>query len=166
MKKEEFIKLGVDEETAVKCETATELELKKPMGEVETLKGEIATLEADIKRKDETHAGEINTIKINMAVDKAISSAKGKNATAIKALLNLTETELLEDGTVKGLSEQLEKLTKAPDSMFMFDANETPKADVKGATPAEGEKGAVDKSKMTYSEIANYLAENPGATLQ
>ena len=197
MKKEEFLKLGIDEETAKKCETASMEELKgyipkarfdevnnekkkleldvrdrdgqletlkNSTGDVEGMKQQIATLQAENKAKDEAHAAEIKQLKIDSAVSTAITNAKGKNAKAIKALLNLTDAELSEDGTIKGLSEQIETLIKAEDSKFLFDT-ETTKTKVKGVKPGEsgnddGEKG-VDTSKMTYSELAAYMAENP-----
>lgn len=138
-------------------------ELKNSTGDIDSLKKQIETLQNDNKEKDEAHANEIKQIKIDNAVASAITNAKGKNLTAIKALLNLENAELLEDGTVKGLSEQIEALTKAEDSKFMFDT-ETKKT-MKGVNPGEsgnddGDK-KVDFSKMTYSEITAYLKENP-----
>ena len=197
MKKEEFVKLGIDEELAAKCETASLEELKgyvprTRMNEVseenkklkadvqerdaqletlrtsnadaEALKSQIATLQAENKAKDDAHAAEIKQLKIDSALDSAITGAKGRNAKAIKALLNLENAELQEDGTIKGLSEQLEALQKS--DSYLFDAK-TPK--MKGANVGEsgnedGDKG-VDTSKMTYSELAAYMAENPDAKI-
>lgn len=92
MKKEEFVKLGIDEETAKKCEAASQEELKgfipkarfdevnnekkkleldvrdrdsqletlkNSTGDVEAMKKQIETLQADNKAKDEAHAAEI-----------------------------------------------------------------------------------------------------------
>lgn len=197
MKKEEFVKLGLDEEIAKKCEAASteelkayipkarfdevnnekkklELDIRDRDGQLETLKNstgdfdsmkkQIETLQADNKKKDEDHAAEIKQLKVNAAVESAITGAKGKNAKAIKALLNLENVELADDGTIKGLSEQLEALVKAEDSKFLFDT-ETKKTQVKGAKPGESGNepgdGKVDVSKMTYSELAAYMAENP-----
>lgn len=195
MKKEEFVKLGLDEETAKKCEAASTEELKgyipkarfdevnnekkkleldvrdrdsqletlkNSTGDVEGLKKQIETLQADNKAKDEAHAAEIKQLKIDAAVDAAITDAKGKNAKAIKALLDLTKAELADDGTIKGLSEQLEAVKKS--DAYLFDT-ETKKTQVKGAKPGESGNepgdGKVDISKMTYSELVAYMAENP-----
>ena len=198
MKKEDFVKLGIDEETAKKCETASQEELKgyipktrfdevnnekktlettlaernsqfetlkNSTGDVESLKQQIATLQADNQKKDEAHAAEIKKLKVDSAVDNAITSAKGKNAKAIKALLNLENAELADDGTIKGLAEQIEALQKSDE--YLFEAKETKKANVKGAKPGEAgnedDDKKVDTSKMTYTELAAYLAENPEA---
>lgn len=200
MKKDEFVKLGVDEETAKKLETASleelkgyipkarfdevnnekkkleldvrdrdsQLEtLKNSTGDVEALKKQIETLQADNKKKDEEHAAEVRQLKVDAAVDAALASAKAKNNTAVKALLkDLDKAELQEDGTIKGLAEQIEALQKSDD--YLFEAKES-KKQMKGAKPGEGGKedgdDKVDTSKMTYSELAAYLVEHPDAKI-
>ena len=195
------MKLGIDEETAKKCEIASQEELKgyipktrfdevnnekktlettlaernsqfetlkNSTGDVESLKQQIATLQADNQKKDEAHAAEIKQLKVDSAVDTAITSAKGKNAKAIKALLNLENAELADDGTIKGLAEQIEALQKSDE--YLFEAKESKKTNVKGAKPGEAgnedDDKKVDTSKMTYSELAAYLAENPEAKVE
>ena len=200
MKKEDFVKLGVDEELAAKLETASQEELKgfipkarfdeinnekkkleldvrdrdsqletlkNSTGDVEGLKKQIETLQADNKKKDEEHAAEVRQLKIDAAVDAALSAAKAKNATAVKALLkDMDKAELQEDGTIKGLAEQIAALQKSDD--YLFEAN-TSKKQMKGAKPGETGKedgdDKVDTSKMTYDELCAYLEQNPDAKL-
>lgn len=196
MKKDDFVKLGIDEETAKKCEAASQEELKgyipkarfdevnnekkkleldvrdrdgqletlkNSTGDVEAMKNQIEKLQADNKAKDEAHAAEIKQLKIDSALDAALGNAKAKNKIAVKALLkDMDKAELNADGTIKGLDEQIAALQKS--DSYLFDAKES-KKQVKGATPGEsgneeGDKG-VDISKMSYSELAAYLAENP-----
>lgn len=197
MKKDDFIKLGVDEETAKKCETASQEELKgfipkvrfdevnnekkkleldvrdrdgqlealkNSTGDVEAMKQQIATLQADNKAKDEAHAAEIKQLKLDAAIDSALTGAKAKNITAVKALLkDMDKAELGEDGTIKGLAEQIEALQKS--DAYLFDTTTKKQTQVKGAKPGESgnEEGdhGVDTSKMTYSELAAYMAEHP-----
>ena len=201
MKKEDFVKLGIDEELAAKAETASQEELKgyipkarfdevnnekkkleldvrdrdgqletlkNSTGDVETLKKQIEDLQADNKAKDEAHAAEIKQLKIDSAIDVALGDAKAKNKVAVKALLKeIDKAEMDADGNIKGLAEQIAALQKS--DSYLFDANEPTKPNVKGAKPGEsgnegGDKG-VDTSKMTYSELTAYLAENPDATI-
>ena len=142
--------------------------LKNSTGDVEAMKKQIETLQADNKAKDEIHAAEIKQLKIDAAIESALTGAKAKNNTAVKALLkDLDKAEIGEDGTIKGLAEQLEALQKS--DAYLFDAKETKKTKVKGAEPGEsgneeGDKG-VDTSKMTYSELAAYMAENPDVNI-
>lgn len=137
-------------------------------GDVDALKEQIATLQAANKTAAETHAAEIKRLKIDTAVELALSTAKAKNTKAVKALLDLEKAELAEDGTVKGLTEQIKALSEAADSSFLFDQGNKGK-DFKGFTPGEsGDKpptGGKAPEKMTYDELCAYLAENPNATL-
>lgn len=142
--------------------------LKNSTGDVEAMKQQIATLQADNKAKDDAHAAEIKQLKIDAAIESALTGAKAKNNTAVKALLkDLDKAELGEDGTIKGLAEQIEALQKS--DAYLFDTTTTKKTQVKGATPGESgnEEGdhGVDTSKMTYSELAAYLAEHPDAKI-
>ena len=136
--------------------------LKNSTGDVEAMKQQIATLQADNKAKDEAHAAEIKQMKIDTAIDNALGDAKAKNKVAVKALLkDLDKAELAEDGTIKGLSEQIKALQKSDSYLFEVKGTKS----VKGAKPGEsgnddGDQG-VDTSKMSYSELVAYLAENP-----
>lgn len=138
--------------------------LQKESGDVQSLKDQIQKLHDDAKEAEKTHAAEINTLKINNAVDNALTGAKALNVKAVKALLNLEGAELDEDGSVKGLADQIKALQTADDSKFLFGSSK-----MKGATAGEsgnddGDKG-VDVSKMTYSELAAYMAEHPDAQI-
>lgn len=200
MKKEDFVKLGIDEDTAKKCEAASQEELKgfipkvrfdevnnekkkleldlrdrdgqletlkNSTGDVEAMKQQIATLQANNKAKDEAHAAEIKKMKVDAAVEAALTGSGAINAKAVVPFLkDLDKAELADDGTVKGLAKQIEALTKADDTKFLFTAKQ---AQVKGAKPGEsgnenGDHG-VDTSKMTYSELTAYLAEHPDAQI-
>lgn len=142
--------------------------LKNSTGDVEGMKQEIAKLQADNKAKDDAHAAEIKQLKIDAAIDSALTGAKAKNNTAVKALLkDLDKAELAEDGTIKGLAEQIEALQKS--DAYLFDTTTKKQTQVKGAKPGEsgnedGDHG-VDTSKMTYSELAAYMAEHPDAKI-
>ena len=200
MKKEEFVKLGVDEETAAKLETASleelkgfipkarfdevnnekkkleldvrdrdsQLEtLKNSTGDVEAMKKQIEDLQKANKDAADAHSAEVKQLKIDAAIDAALSGAKAKNATAVKALLkDMDKAELQEDGTIKGLAEQIAALQKSDE--YLFEAKDS-KKQMKGAKPGEAGKedgdDKVDLSKMSYDELAAYLAENPDAKL-
>ena len=138
--------------------------LQKETGDVQSLKDKIQELQDNAKEAEKTHAAEIKTLKINNAVESALIGAKALNTKAVKALLNLDNAELDEDGSVKGLADQIKALQTADDSKFLFGSST-----IKGAKPGEsgnedGDKG-VDTSKMTYSELAAYLANNPDAQI-
>lgn len=147
-------------------------DLQKSTGNVDDLKQQIATLQADNKAKDEEHAKELMQLKVDTAVEKALTGANAKNIKAVKALLDLTDAKLDKDGNVKGLSEQIEKLTTGEDTKFLFDApqqkqqQQTFKGFQPGASAQQKPGTEVDTSKMNYDELCAYLAENPDAKLE
>jgi len=94
--------------------------LKKSAGDNAELQKQIEALQADNKAKDEAHAKELTQLKIDAAVDKALTDGGAKNVKAVKALLDLADAKLSEDGTVKGLAEQIQKLQSGEDSKFLF----------------------------------------------
>ena len=98
--------------------------LKASAGDNEELKKQIETLQADNKAKDEAHAKELTQLKIDAAVEKALTDGGAKNIKAVKALLDLTDAKLGDDGTVKGLAEQIQKLQADEGSKFLFNVTE------------------------------------------
>lgn len=139
--------------------------LQKETGDVQSLKDKIQELQDTAKEAEKTHAAEIQTMKINNAVDSALMNAKALNVKAVKALLKLEGAELAEDGTVKGLAEQITALQKAEDSKFMFGSSVP---NMKGAKVGEsgnedGDKGmTIEKfRKMSPADRYNYSITNP-----
>lgn len=142
--------------------------LKASAGDAENLRKQIEQLQTTNKQKDSEHAAEIKRLKLDNAVDVALSAAKAKNLKAVKALLDLSKAEVGDDGTVAGLAEQIKKLQEAEDSKFMFETATKPK--MKGAKAGEdgNEEGDAkpDISKMSYEELCKYLTENPDVSLE
>lgn len=138
--------------------------LQKDTGDVQSLKDKIKELEDTATETEKTHAKELHSLKVNNAVDTALLGAKALNIKAVKALLNLENAELNDDGTVKGLSEQIEALKAAEDSKFLFGSSTMKGAKTGESGNDDGDKG-VDTSKMTYSELAAYMAEHPEAKI-
>ena len=128
--------------------------LKKSAGDNTELQNQITALQEANKQKDKDHANEIKALKIGNAVDLALSTAKA---------------ELADDGTVKGLDDEIGKLVKGEDTAFLFD--NTGKAKFKGAKAAEksdphNQPTGDDLSKMSYDELCKYLEDNPDTTLE
>ena len=113
-------------------------DLKKSTGDVETLKKQIETLQNENKTKEETYKTELSNLKKNNALDLALAGAKVKNNKAIKALLDSEKIKLKDDGTLEGLTEQLEAIKKT--DAYLFEETQTkektvPKGFVPGVTP-------------------------------
>lgn len=142
--------------------------LKASAGDNADLKKQIEDLQTENATAKANHESELNQLKIDFAVEKALTGAKAKNIKAVKALLELDDAKLDKDGNVKGLAEQIEKLTSDEGTKFLFEAQKQ-QQNFKGFQPgasAQQKPGAeVDTSKMNYDELCAYLAENPDANL-
>lgn len=199
MKKEDFVKIGVSEELAEKCEKAFQEDIKnyipksrfdevnnskkkleedvkerdkqledlKNSNNVDEMKKQIETLQAENKAKDEKHNAEIKQLKIDNAIEKALVGAKARNNTAVKALLkDLDKAEFDDSGTIKGLAEQIKNLQESDAYLFNTESKKTVIKGAKlGETGNEDGDRSVDTSKMTYSELAAYMAKNPDAEI-
>jgi chromosome segregation ATPase len=113
-------------------------DLKKSSGDSEALKNQIAEMQKTNKEALAAKDAEILSIRKNNAVEKALSGAQAKNAKAVMALLDLENAELQEDGTIKGLEEQIKSLKESEETSFLFNVeNKPPQPTVKGATPGQ-----------------------------
>lgn len=147
--------------------------LKASAGDNADLKKQIEDLQTENATAKANYESELNQLKIDFAVEKALTGAKAKNIKAVKALLELDDAKLDKDGNVKGLAEQIEKLTSGDDTKFLFEAQKQTKQQQNfkgfqpGASgeqkPGEGEK--VDFSKMSYDELTAYMEANPDAQI-
>lgn len=147
--------------------------LKASAGDNADLKKKIEELQTENATAKASHESELNQLKIDFAVEKALTGAKAKNIKAVKALLELGEAKLDKDGNVKGLDEQIEKLRSGDDTKFLFEAQKQQKQQqnfkgfqpgVSGENkPGEGEK--VDFSKMSYDELTAYMEATPDAQI-
>lgn len=120
-------------------ERDTQLEtLKKSTGDAEALKKQFDELQAKSKTDAESHAAEIKAMKINNAVEKALSDAKAINPATVIPLLKdfLAKAELADDGALRGLADEIGKLAKAEETSFLFKTDTSDKSGISGAAPA------------------------------
>lgn len=145
-------------------------DLKKSAGDNEELQKQIEQLQTDNATAKANHESEMNQLKVEYAVEKALTGANAKNIKAVKALLDLDDAKLDKDGNVKGLQEQIDKLVSDEDTKFLFNEvqqsqqQQTFKGFQPGATSTGVKPGTeVDTSKMSYEELCAYMEANPNA---
>jgi len=134
----------VNEELKTAKATITERDgqlnaLKTSGADAAALQARITQLQADNAAKDQAHAAEIKKIKIDNAVDKALTDAKAINPATVKPLLAafLEKADLDDDGTIRGLADEIGKLAKTEGTSFLFKAEDTPaSSSISGASPA------------------------------
>ena len=129
---------------------------------------DVEKLKTDAKNWETKYNDDIAKLRLDFAVETALTAAGSKNNVAVKALLGefLKEAKLDDKGTVAGLSDEIKKLTESEATSFMFKAPDTqqfsgmvPGNSGGNPPPAEG-----DTSKMSYSEFMTYQATHPDAT--
>lgn len=91
--------------------------------DVKDLQGQITKLQQDLADKDAAHKTELANIAFDQALDGAITTAKGKNAKAIKALLDVDALKASknQEADIKTALEALQK-----DSGYLFDTDPVP----------------------------------------
>lgn len=117
-------------------------ELKKATGTADELTAQIAALQEQNRKDKQAHEAEVARIRLDAAVDKALTESGARNNIAVKALLAafLRDAKVGEDGSVKGLAAEIEILAKGESTSFLFD--NTKGAVIKGMKPGEAGDGA------------------------
>ena len=124
----------VNEELKTAKATITERDgqlnaLKTSGADAAALQAQITQLQADNAAKDQEHAAE------------ALTDAKAINPATVKPLLAafLEKADLDDDGTIRGLADEIGKLAKAEGTSFLFKADDTTTTStISGASPAGG----------------------------
>lgn len=116
-------------------------ELKKATGTADELTAQIAALQEQNRKDKQAHEAEVARIRLDAAVDKALTESGVRNNIAVKALLAafLRDAKVGEDGSVKGLAAEIETLAKGESTSFLFD--NTKGAVIKGMKPGEAGDG-------------------------
>lgn len=111
--------------------------LKKSTGDVSALQQQIADLQAQNAQNKKQYEADLMQMRVNSAVEAALTTAGAKNITAAKALLAdfLTDATLADDGTVKGLTAEIEALSKAEGTAFLFEPSKSASQSFKGMQP-------------------------------
>ena len=105
---------------------------------------------------------QISQMKFDYALSAALTGAKAKNAKAVKALLDMDGLKF-NDGKIVGLDEQLAQIKT--DNDYLFESDEPAPEFVKGTNGGSGSVGGKKTSEMTYTELCDYMAQNPGAEI-
>lgn len=142
-------------------------DLKKSSGDNAELKKQIETLQQQNADQKKAHDVEMAQLKLDNAIDAALTAAGAKNIKAVRAMIDTSKMKLGEDGTVEGLPDAIKAVQKS--DSYMFNTVQQKQQTFKGFQPgASGEVKPgteVDTSKMTYSELAAYMAANPDAKI-
>lgn len=138
-------------------------DLKKSSGDNAELKKQIETLQQQNADQKKAHDAEMAQLKLDNAVDAALTAAGAKNPKAVKACIDMTKVKLGEDGKLTGWDEQLTAVQKSDSYLFAEKQQQNFKGFQPGASGKVKPGTNVDMSKMTYEELAEYIESNPDA---
>lgn len=108
-------------------------DLKKSSGDNAALQQQISDLQKANADQQKAHETELNQLKLDNAVEVALSGAKAKNSKAVKAMLDMAKVKIGEDGKLSGFDEQIEALKKSDG--WMFDADQQTQQQFTGFQP-------------------------------
>lgn len=140
-------------------------QLKQTAQGSEELQQQITDLQNQIEQTKTEYENQLKQTKIDNAIDLALTNAKAKNLKAVKALLDLDGIELDENGNVKGLEEKVKALVEGEETSFLFETTTTTLAGAQPNNQPGNNPTPPDLNNMTYSEMVEYLKNNPGAQI-
>ena len=160
MKREDLISWGLTDEQVKKVMAGLDGDFvtKTRFNEVNE---ENKTLKQSVSDRDK----QLNELKLDNAVDTALTAAGAKNSKAVKALLDMSKVKLGEDGKLSGWDEQISAVQKS--DSYLFNAKQPANKGIKGFNPGKSDDvkpgTKVDMSKMSLEELTAYIEANPDA---
>ena len=101
----------------------------------EELQKQLKELQESNKKAKEEFEQKMSTLKFDSALDKALMKAKAIDSELVRVKLDKSTMKLQADGTIEGLSEQLESVQK--EFGFLFKGDDSQKSVIDGVKPAE-----------------------------
>lgn len=135
--------------------------LKASAGDNEELKKQIETMKQQNAEQEKAHKAELAQLRLDNAIENALTVAGAKNSKAVKALLDVSKVKLGEDGKLTGWDDQIKAIQKSDAYLFNMQQKNTFKGFQPGASSDNKPGTNVDMSKMTYEELAAYIESNP-----
>lgn len=157
----------VEENKALKAsvsERDKQLEtLRTSAGNNEELKKQIETMKQQNEDQEKAHKAELAQLRLDNAIDVAMTAAGAKNGKAVKALIDVSKVKLGEDGKLTGWDDQIKEIQKSDAYLFNAKQQNTFRGFQPGASGDNKPDTKVDMSKMSYEELTAYIENNPDA---
>ncbi|MBS4869100.1 MAG: phage scaffolding protein [Eubacterium sp.] len=123
----------------------------------ETIKEVMNLMTTEITKLKNEHQTQINNIKLENEIEKAMTSYGAKTTKAVRALLNTDEIKFDDNGNITGINQQLDKLINDESTKYLFNNKE----DINFSGVNIGTSNDDNKSfeNMSYEEICDFLKE-------
>ncbi len=133
-------------------------ELKKAAGTSDDLKKQIETLQSENKKASDAWQAKVAQMQLDFALERALTTAKAKNAKAVKALLDMEKVKL--DGEqLLGLEDQLKALQQSDPYLFGESGKVGSGTNPPGA--GTGEVNPWKKDSWNLTQQGKILREDP-----
>jgi chromosome segregation ATPase len=134
--------------------------LKDSTKDYDSLKSQVNQLVNDNNNLKNEISTKVNQLQKTHAIESSVREAKAKNVKAVMALLDMDKISY-ENGELKGISDQLDALTKSEDTSFMFgETNNGRPTGTHPNTPPNGGNGGNPPNKSFTDAIAAALNSN------
>lgn len=125
--------------------------LKKSAKDNEDLQSQIKQLQNENKTAKQNYQDQLAKQNKSFKIEGALRDAKAKNIKTVLPLIDTEKVSVNDDGTLNGLSEQLDNIKQ--DNGFLFgEENKTPRVEIKNAFQ-DG------NNKSTSDSIVSHIAE-------
>lgn len=122
--------------------------------DVEAIKNELKTARQDIKKLEENHKTELDSLKIDNAISSALIKNGAINNKAVLPFVNKEAIKFDEKGSIVGLNEQIQNLIRGEETSFLFKQIEQP--NIKGLD-IKNKENAVPGQSMGQPKNNNYI---------
>ena len=96
--------------------------LKASAGDNEELKKQIEDMKKQNADQEKAHKAEMAQLRLDNAIDAALTAAGAKNGKAVKALIDVSKVKLGEDGKLSGWDDQIKAIQKSDAFMCQWEA--------------------------------------------
>lgn len=126
--------------------------LRKSSGDAETLRQQIAQLQADNAAQQARQAEQLRAVRVDAAAETALRTAGAIDPAIVKQLMTgfLARAQPDAEGKIPGLAEEIDRLTKGEATGLLFRKGSAAPA-VAGAAPAAGPTAAPDARQAGYA---------------
>lgn len=175
MKTEELTALGVTPEQAQQILAINGRDIERHKNEAATLRTQLDEANTRLTAANQKLEGydpewkakataaeqsaqkKIDALRLEHALDSAITGAKGRNAKAIRALIDCDALKLTDSGEVVGLKEQIETIRK--DNGFLFE-DETPLPAFSRSAPGVTTQPQGNKNAQANAALRSLFGRN------
>lgn len=129
-------------------------DLKKSTKDNDELQSQIKQLQEDNKTAQQKYQNDLAAQTKSFKIEGALRDAKARNVKAVLSLIDTDKVEVAKDGSLSGLTEQIDAVKKSDSYLFDSDANKAKQVRI---NPGFKDNGNDDPDNLT-SKIAARLA--------